>query len=210
MKRMNHVPGPPPNDPYRGRTGQVTFGGLGPGARWAYVGLVALTCLGFFGAVGLLTAAAIGADGGAPDDTLLGAGMITFVITMLLFYALIFVGLYWLYKAWDWLPNEQRYTKNWRGWISPAQASLFLLIPYFHYYWMFVVNCGLCDALDRMRVTYPTREAAPKTLAIAACICQLVVPLPVGAIMWLVFMSKIERMTREMASASLPQMPHAV
>ena len=143
----------------------------------------------------------IGAEndpGRQPNDALMAIGMIGLMVVILLLYVQIAIGLVWVYKAWGWLPWDQRYTRHWKGWISPGQAALFLLVPYFHYYWMFVCNTGLCDALDRLRVSYPTREAAPKSLAIAACVAQLVVPFPVGAILWYLFMTKVERMTPSM------------
>ncbi|HVH42703.1 MAG TPA: hypothetical protein VM925_10180 [Labilithrix sp.] len=200
-----------PNDPYRGRNAGAAFTGLSSGTRWVYLALVVASVAGFCATVGLWTAAFIGAEHARPDQSLLTAGIIVLLVTVAFLYAHIFVGLYWVYTAWQWLPPEQRYSRHWRSWITPGHAALLLLVPYFHYYWMFVVNCGLCDALDRMRVTYPTSEAAPKNLAITAGVCQIVVPLPVGAIMWLVFMSKIERMTREMSHANLPAMPaHSV
>ena len=78
-----------------------------------------------------------------------------------------------------------------------------LLIPYFQYYWMFVINLGLCDALERLRVRYPTRDAAPKNLALVACIMQMIIPLPVGMILWVLFMNKVEGMSREMSAAAV-------
>jgi hypothetical protein len=210
--RMNHSSGPPKwspgggrdesiertSDPYRAGDGPLRITALRSTSRWIYLGLAALGCLGFCAAVGLWIAAAfIGHQN--PDPTLMKAGVTAFVVTIFVVYVHVFVGVYWLYCAWEWLPPDQRYNNHWRGWISPAQAALLLLVPYFHYYWMFIVNCGLCDAIDRMRVQHPTREPAPKNLAIAACVCQILLPVPAGAIMWFIFMSKIERLTREMS-----------
>lgn len=191
-----------PSVPYRAPTGVVGIHALPATTRWIYLVLVVLTCLGLAGTFGAWTAAALSDH----DEILLLAGAVVLVVTILLFFGLVLVGLYWLYRAWSWLPADQRYTPHWRGSIPPAQAALFLLIPYFHYYWMFVVSCGLCDALDRMRVTYPTSQPAPKGVAVAACICQLLMPLPVGGIMWFVFMTTIERLTREMSAASSIQL----
>jgi len=53
-----------------------------------------------------------------------------------------------------------------------------------------------------LRVRYPTSDNAPKTLGILAGVFQLIIPLPVGAILWIIFMAKIERMTREMSAAA--------
>ena len=196
-----------PAAPYRAQMPGAAFAPIGSGTRWVFAAVVSLMGLGFFVALGCFTAAIIGAEhrpSHEPDDTLMAVGVIGFVGIVLLLYAQVAAGLVWLYKAWSWLPWDQRYTRHWKGWISPSQAALMLLIPYFHYYWMFVANCGLCDALDRLRVSYPTREPAPKNLAIMACICQLLIPVPVGGILWLVFMAKVERMTREMSTAMPP------
>ncbi len=215
--RMNQGPGPfspmpltPPSlpmagdAPYRTPTATpVPATPLRSTTRWVYLSLVVLSCVGFCVAAGIWTYAALSVDGAhaRPNETLFVIGTVTFGLTVLVVYAHLFVGLYWVYKAWEWLPPEQRYTKHWRSWISPTTAALLLLVPYFHYYWMFVVSCGLCDAFDRMRVSHPTRDAAPKGLAIAACIAQIVAPVPVGAIMWLVLMTKFERLSREMSAS---------
>ncbi|MCA9589295.1 MAG: hypothetical protein KC657_28490 [Myxococcales bacterium] len=187
---------------YRDVGASAPLAPLGSGARMVHVVASAIGTLGFFGAVGCITAAII-VDPDRPDETLMVAGGIGIAVAVLLAYVQIFAGLFWLYRAWQWLPMEQRYTKHWKSMITPGQAAWMMLIPYFHYYWMFVVNCGLCDALDRMRVQYPTRTIlqAPKQLAIGACIAQLVIPVPVGAIMWSLFMRRVERMTAEMSGA---------
>lgn len=111
------------------------------------------------------------------------------------------IGVAWVYRAWSWLPVEQRYARNWRSWITPAQAALFLLVPFFQYYWMFVVNLGLCDALDRLRVMYPTRQAAPKQLALVGSILQIVF-WPAALVFFYLFMRKVEQMTAEMSDVA--------
>jgi hypothetical protein len=193
-----------PAAPYRAPVPGAAFNPIRSTTRWIFGVIVGLMGFFFFTSIITFTVAVIGAEHQPrhePDSTLMGIGIGAFVAIVLLLYAQVAAGLVWVHKAWSWLPPDQRYTRHWKGWIVPSNAALMLLIPYFHYYWMFVVNCGLCDALDRLRVSYPTREAAPKNLAIMACICQLVVPVPVGGIMWLVFMRKIERMTQEMSGA---------
>ena len=192
-----------PAAPYRAQVPGAAFAPIRSTTRWIFAVIISLMGLGFFVTLVTWTVAIIGADhrpSHEPDSTLMGIGIGSFVLIVLLLYGQVAAGLVWLYRAWSWLPWDQRYSRHWKSWIPPSHAALMLLIPYFHYYWMFVVNCGLCDALDRMRVSYPTREAAPKNLAIMACICQLLIPVPVGGILWLVFMAKIERMTREMSA----------
>ena len=201
-----------PYVPYRAPTPGPAFAPIEPTSRKLFIAIVVLMGVGFAIAVIAWTVAIIGAQDNPnhhPSDSLIGLGFAGMMTLVFLLYAQVAVGLVWLYKAWAWLPWDQRYTRHWRNWITPSQAALFLLIPYFHYYWMFVANCGLCDALDRMRVSYPTREAAPKGLAIMACICQLVIPFPVASIVWLVYMGKVERMTREMSAAMAPRAAQA-
>lgn len=208
---MTHPTEGIPYDPYRGRAmAPPPAAGLPRGARSLATLFAVLGGLGFVAAVGIWTSAFMPAFTGAhrPDEGLFMVGSIVLLVTIFVFYAQCFAGMYWVYKAWAWLPPEQRYTRHWRSWITPAQAALFLLIPYFQYYWMFVINCGLCDAFDRMRVMYPTREAPSKGLAIAASVCQVAVPMPVGSILWIVFMSNMDRVTHEM-SATGSRMPYA-
>jgi hypothetical protein len=203
---------PAPYDPYRAQPPAPAFSPIGSTTRWIYVAIVSVMGLGFGIAVFAWTLALIRSEhtpDHRPDDTMIGIGFVGFMVLILLLYAQIATGLVWIYKAWGWLPWDQRYTRHWKSWITPGGAALMMLIPYFHYYWMFVVNVGLCDALDRLRVSYPTRDPAPKNLAIAACVCQLLIPFPVGSILWLVFMGKVERMTREMSAAMVPRATNA-
>lgn len=198
-------PGAHPDIGYRAQGPAPRFAAMGGGPRIAFIVVVSIMLVGFVVAIGTWTAAMIAAENdphNPPDGTLMGVGVTGFMMVVLLLYVQIGLGLFWVYRAWSWLPWDQRYTRNWRGWITPGQAAMFLLIPYFHYYWMFVCNTGLCDALDRLRVSYPTSQPAPKTLAIAASICQLVVPFPVAAILWILFMSRVEKMTKEMSAAA--------
>jgi len=203
---------PQPNVPYRAGAPAAGFGPMGKNTFRIYAAVVGVMMLAFGVAVSAWTAAMIMSEHTRhtrrhePDATMLTIGMIAFFVLMFLLYGQIAAGLVWVYKAWSWLPWDQRYTKHWRSWLTPSQVALMLLIPYFHYYWMFVANCGLCDALDRLRVSYPTSQPAPKGLAIAACICQLVVPFPVGSILWLVFMARIEKMTAEMSASMAPRL----
>ncbi len=200
------------NEPYRAPLPAAAFGPMRPTTRWIYAAITAVMGLCFVTAVTTLTVAIIGAESHPrhqPNNALMSIGIPAFIVMMLFVYGQIAAGLVWLYKAWSWLPWDQRYTRHWRSWLQPGQVALMMLIPYFHYYWMFVANCGLCDALDRLRVSYPTRDAAPKNLAIAACVCQLLIPFPVGTVLWLIFMTRVERMTREMSAAMEPRAHNA-
>ena len=201
-----------PDQGYREAAGvSAHFPSMKKTTRSVYLLLTVIMSFAFVTIIGTWTTAMIMAtkstDGGParPDEGLMMTGVIAMVFLVLLLYGQVAAGVVWVYKAWGWLPWQERYTRHWKGWVSPGQASLFLLIPYFNYYWMFVANCGLCDALDRLRTTFPTSQPAPKNLAIAACILQLTIPFPVGAIFWLIYMSKIEKMTAEMSALSATQ-----
>jgi len=186
---------------YRAPAPGYTFQPLGSGLRKAFGAVIALAMLAFVGSIGSMTAAMI-INPDHPPDALMGGFIGGIVLAVLLLYAQIFIGLFWIYKVWSWLPEDQRWSKHWKGRIEPMMAAGMMMIPYFHYYWMFVIDCGICDAMDRMRVQYPTSRMAPKQLAIAACICQLIIPMPVGSILWFMFMSRIEAMTKDMAAAA--------
>lgn len=206
------------NDPYRARTA-TTGVAIKPGLRIAAIITAVLGIVSFFTSVGTASAAMIMAipeqsashyqGPPRPNEALLITAGLAFVVCILAVYAKSFLGMGWLYRVWSWLPEHERHTNHWKGQITPSTAALFLLIPYFQYYWMFVINCGLCDAMDRMRVARPTSKAAPKGLAIAAGVCQLLIPMPVGIILWLVYMKRIETMASEMAAAPMPAMPMA-
>jgi hypothetical protein len=196
------------NDPYRARRGAGGFEGISSATRWLYAVVVVLMSLGFWGGIGVMVFAGVTAHDGHPNDTMMGVGIVVLYCSILLIYVQVGVGAYWVYKVWQWLPQDQRWTRHWRSWITPGQAALMLLIPYFHYYWMFVINAGTCDAFDRLRVSWATKEAAPKTLSIVCGVIQLVFPLFSG-ILWLIYMTKVERMMREMSAVSAPRMAYA-
>jgi amino acid transporter len=186
---------------YRAPAPGQGFAPLSSGLRTAFLIIVVLAMLAFVSSIGCMSGAII-MNPDHPDDALMIAFLVCMVLAVFLLYAQIFVGLFWIYKVWSWLPEDQRWSKHWKGRIDPAMAAGMMLIPYFHYYWMFVIDCGICDAMDRLRTQFPTTRVAPKQLAIAACICQLVIPLPVGSILWLMFMGRIEEMTRDMSAAA--------
>ncbi len=190
------------NDPYRAPRPGTPFAPIGSNLRLAYAAVSVIVSLSLVGGVAVFIAAAIHADRTGEDPgALMMIGALGMVGGVLFMYGQLALGLVWLYRAWSWLPEEQRYTRHWRKWMKPQEVALMMLIPYFQYYWMFIANLGLCDALDRMRVAHPTAEAPPKSLALAACICQLLVPFPVGAVLWLMYMKRVERMTLTMSGA---------
>ena len=122
---------------------------------------------------------------------------------MLLFYAALFaqglVSAVWLYRMWSWFPPEQRHTKLWKKYISPAHAVLFMFIPYFNFYWMFVIYLGIGDILDRMRAQYPTREPYHRNLALASLVVPMVF-FPLGPLFHYALDGHVEGLAREMDS----------
>lgn len=194
----------PPAAHYRADPRVTEFAPLPSGIRTAFMIVAGIAVIGFIASVGSFFGAIV-SDPERPDARMLQVGMSILFLTILLVYVQAFLGMAWIYKAWKWLPPDERWSRHWKGWITPDMACFFLLIPYFQYYWMFVVDCGLCDAFDRLRVRYATTEPAPKTLAIMACVTQLIIPLPVGSILWLLYMTKMERMAREMSAAAAPR-----
>lgn len=192
----------PPSQVYRAPTQAPTFSPLPKWIVTALIVIVALEAVAIFGGAGLITAAIHTATRRGPNQELFFSGMGVVVLGVLLMYVQVAIGLFWVYRTWSWLPPDQRWTSRWSGVISPQAAALFLLIPYFHYYWMFVINGGVCDAMDRLRVHYRTSEGAPKGLAIAACVTQLFIPIPVAGILWILYARRIQRMTEEMSQAA--------
>jgi hypothetical protein len=173
------------------------FPPLGSGLRWLSTAFVVLAVFMFVGAIaGMIVIAASTTSSPSELEML---WMVALGFAYLFFIGHLVIGPIWMHRAWSWLPPDQRYTKHWKSWIEPPQAAWFLVIPYFQYYWMFVISCGLCDALDRLRERYPTTDLAPKTLAITAGVCTLLIPMPVGALLWILYMAKVEAMTEEMA-----------
>jgi hypothetical protein len=199
-------------DPYRMRRSAAGFAPMSAAIRWLY--LVSVVCMlgGITLGVGVCVYAGVSGRADRHDDPTMGIGLLVAILSFLFIYGQVGFGCWWLYKAWAWLPFDQRWTRHWKSWITPGQAALMLLIPYFHYYWMFAINCGLCDALDRMRVSFTTKDPAPKGLAITCGVMQIVqfcFLVPLAGIFWFVFMTKIERMMREMSAASVPRMASA-
>jgi len=119
-------------------------------------------------------------------------------IAAIAYYITGILGVIWVHKAWSWLPIEHRYAKHWTGAISPAVACGFLFIPYFHYFWMFVIPLGMCEAIERLQVSHGRPSPTPRGLAIAAAISQFfILPAP---FLWFAFGRRIEQHMRELTN----------
>jgi len=168
-------PGYPPPFAYR-PSPDATFASapVGSGLRSAYFAL-ALGALGSGTASVALVIAAIITEPYAKDPPAAAiVGLALFGLWAILYLVMKIIGLVWLHARWSWLPFEERYAKGWGSWIGPGMAAGMMVLPYFNYFWMFVINLGLCDALDRVHVRTGLRAAPQKTMAIAACVCEIV------------------------------------
>lgn len=107
----------------------------------------------------------------------------------------------WLYKSWACVPPDMRYTDGGK-FVSPRAAVGKMFIPFYNLYWTFVASVGLCEAINRSLVQRGAVPSAPKPLAIAACIVNLVpyCNLLVGPILWLVLMFMVDGAKRDLVN----------
>ena len=119
---------------------------------------------------------------------------------LFLFLALVAAAV-WLYMAWGSVPASMRYTDRGR-WVTPGKAVGYLFIPMYNVYWMFVANQGLCEAVDRTLLAQGGMPRAPRGVARAACVAQIIpyCNLLVAPILWAVYMFQVDRARREMVT----------
>lgn len=141
------------------------------------------------------------ADG--PDDAIATIGALLMMCTIPALLAYVVLVLVWIAKSWAMLPPMARTTQNGRM-VSPGQAVGFLFVPFFNLYWYFVVSMGLCDALNRQLAAYGSPKRAPRGLALAASIVQVIpyVNLGLGPLLWLPFVFMTDSAKREYARLS--------
>lgn len=191
--------GPPPGShgprwaPPSGPTLDILPEGSG-GFAAKYVALVSyLAGLAGGAVVGVLTVA-----GRGDRDAAAAVGAV-----MLLGGVLGYVGaaLTWVYRSWRYLPAPYRRTASGRE-VTPAWAVGGLLVPLYNLYWIFAQSLGYCEALDSVMVQSGRRARAPKTLATAACVVQLVpyVSYLAGPILWLAYMFVTDRVKAQLAA----------
>lgn len=101
-----------------------------------------------------------------------------------------------IYRFWSWFPPEHRYTGLWRRYISPAAAAWFMLVPFFGFFWMFVIYLGAGEVLSRLRITYPTKKAPSSGLALATLLIGFVFT-PAFPILDFLFDRQTEGLARE-------------
>jgi hypothetical protein len=199
--------GPPPGgygavNPYQAPAAMMgpTVGLVDPpgtGLKWLFIG----GHLGYwlFAVGGMVISAALATPGEPPSGPALIGSFLPLFGALFLLMALVAAAV-WLHKAWSSVPEQMRYTDGGR-WITPGQAVGYNFIPlYGWFYWVFVSNLGLCDAINRTLAARGAPPRAPKGLAIAACICHLVpyCNLLVGPILWTVYLFMMDTARREM------------
>ncbi len=111
------------------------------------------------------------------------------------------IGMLWLHAAWRWLPPDQRFTRD--GKPLGADQVFYLLIPYFHYYWMFPINLELCHAMNRLRdQRFPTAlKRCNADVAMWAAICQLIpIAVFVAPFLWASYMKQVDAMHDELGA----------
>ena len=173
---------------------------LSPGLRKAKLATGIAQLVTMFIGFGLLIAGgAIGDDTGGIFAAIGGLFLMLWYFLLIATYV---VNMVWMYKFWSWIPPDQRHTPMWKKYISPGTAIGFLFIPYFNIYWMFVVNLGIADILERMRVQYPSSKPAAKTKAIMAVVAPLVF-FPAAPFVQYMFAKHVEEMAAEMQAQML-------
>jgi hypothetical protein len=180
----------------------VGFSGDRSGAKswikWAYLGCLVFSVFGIIGGITMMALSDQADTRDARDMIAMLGGMLVFGSLLFMNVKLV-LSLVWLHGVWSWMPFEHRYTGRGKP-VTPVNAVVMLLIPYYNLYWMFVVNVGLCDALERMRLQYRTVNAAPRGTAIGACVCQLL-PLAnlfVAPFVWFFYMLSVDKLRAEL------------
>jgi hypothetical protein len=157
---------PDPNaafDPYRAPTGGAFEGDGRSRRKWAASAVLAgglVMVLGVFGGMGTVVASALLYPESRDIPALGVVGIVAMGVGMLTMYVVFGFGIAWVHGCYAWLPHDKRVPATWGKPVPPVMAALLLAVPYFNYYWMFAVHAGLCNALDQMKVAYPTDRAA--------------------------------------------------
>jgi hypothetical protein len=150
--------------------------------------------------IGTTVVAAVIQSNSSGSDTAAFASMLP-LLSLVPIMLVPIAGLVWLYKSWACIPPEMRYTDGGK-WVTPGAAVGFLFVPFYNLYWVFVANMGLCEAINRSLITRGGAPRAPKGLAIACCIVNIVpyCNLLAGPIMWLVFMFMLDGPKKELVN----------
>jgi len=189
--------GYPPAPSQWGGTAQPALDKGGASLRW----FVLASMVG--GGLSVLLGAALAGAADSPDDALATVGGLLMMCAIPAAIAYFVLVLVWIAKSWAMLPPMARSTQNGRV-ISPGEAVGYLFVPFYNLYWYFVVSMGLCDALNRQLAAYGSPKRAPRGLAMAAAIVQVIpyVNLGLGPLLWLPFMFMTDSAKQEYARLS--------
>src|SRR5262245_50285346 len=81
--------------------------------------------------------------------------------------------LWWIYDAWESVPEAHREAPL-LGRVQPAVAMLLFFIPCFNLVWMFLNNLGLAESMNRALAAQGSTTRVNTGLVIAACIFQII------------------------------------
>ena len=140
-------------------------------------------------------------DPSHPEPVFILVGYAAVLFGALLLYVKLGLALYWLHGAWKWVPIDQRAGRD--GKRYTPDGVFMLLIPYYHWYWQFPINLGLCDAMERLRQASRTMTPPKRDVAMWAAICEII-PFAnffVAPFLWASYMKSIDVMHDELASA---------
>jgi len=216
---MNPYERPPPgypNAPYPPPAGgfganpyappvQPMYGyGYGAGAPTGGGGFVAkwVAIAGYCGTLALMFVLTFAAQAVGPDTET--GRLITELtpLSMLGIFVYFVAAFVWLYSSWAFLPPDCRFTSSGRP-VSPGGAIGFLFVPFYNWYWIFVANVGFCEALDRALAARGRPPSAPRGLAMACCIVQLIpyVNFAIGPLLWMTYMILTDKAKAELRQA---------
>lgn len=170
-----------------------TFTPAGSGGfalKYVAIGLVAL---GFVAAFGVAVYGAAQGWSGPEGDNAVTLALVP--------GALLYLGaiLAWVYKSWEFLPPEMRRNAAGRT-FEPGAAALLLVVPIYNLYWIFAQSLGLCDALDAALVQSGKAPSAPRNLAVACGVVQIIPVLNwlLGPFLWLTYVFLVDRTKRQL------------
>lgn len=166
----------------------------GSALKWLFIAGHALYWI--FVVVGTIVSGII-QSGGSRDGAAIASVVPLFGVFFLI--GAMIIGTVWVYKAWQSVPDQMRYTDAGK-WVTPGQACGYLYIPFYNLYWTFIANLGLCEAINRTLVSQGKPPKAPKGLAIAASVTQIIpyCNFLVSPILWTVYMFMVDSARREM------------
>lgn len=162
----------------------VPAGSGGFVAKWIAVLSIGVFVAGIVG-VGFMTGS------GSSDP---GGGEVLIVLWGLSLMGYLVASLVWIYMSWDFLPYEMRRTATGRA-VSPGEAVGYLFVPFYNLYWTFVESMGLCEAYNAALAQHGKAPTAPRQLAMAASILQMVPYFNwlLGPVVWIIYMFQVDR-----------------